>query len=369
MSEGWRTAAVWAVLVLAVLLALWLLSGILLPFIVGMAAAYVLDPLADWLQRHGLRRGPATLLITALFFAAFAVLLLVILPVAIEQAIGLGAKLPGYFDELRIRILHFVERLERERVVEGGSVEGLASRFAQQALSYVGTALSNVVQSSLVVLNLVSLVFITPIVTFYLLRDWDRLVAALRGVVPPRYRPAARRLARETDQVLSRVPARPEHGLHLPRPVLRPGLVLVGLDYGAIIGFLTGLFSFIPYVGMFMGVAVGLTVAVFQFGAVVPVALVAAVFLVGQFIEGNFLTPRVVGARIRLHEVWVIFAVLAGTALFGLVGTFLATPVAAVIAVLVRFGVERWQRSDYFREAHPLPVSPPPPSPPLHATS
>ena len=89
--------------------------------------------------------------------------------------------------------------------------------------------------------------------------------------------------------------------------------------------------------------------------------LVAAVFLVGQFIEGSFLTPRVVGARIRLHEVWVIFAVLAGTALFGLVGTFLATPVAAVIAVLVRFGVERWQRSDYFREAHPLPVSPPPP--------
>ena len=361
MGEGWRTAAVWAVLVLAVLLTLWLLSSILLPFIVGMAAAYVLDPLADWLQRHGLRRGPATLLITALFFSAFAVLLLVILPVAIEQAIGLGAKLPGYFDELRIRILHFVERLERERVVEGGSVEGLASRFAQQALSYVGTALSNVVQSSLVVLNLVSLVFITPIVTFYLLRDWDRLVAALRGVVPPRYRPAARRLARETDQVLSGFLRGQSMVCTFLALFYGLGLVLVGLDYGAIIGFLTGLFSFIPYVGMFMGVAVGLTVAVFQFGAVIPVALVAAVFFVGQFIEGNFLTPRVVGARIRLHEVWVIFAVLAGTALFGLVGTFLATPVAAVIAVLVRFGVERWQRSDYFREAHPLPVSPPPP--------
>jgi predicted PurR-regulated permease PerM len=139
------------------------------------------------------------------------------------------------------------------------------------------------------------------------------------------------------------------------------GLVLVGLDYGVIIGVLTGLFSFIPYVGMFVGVAVGMTVAIFQFGAVLPVLLVAAVFVVGQVIEGNFLTPRVVGSRIRLHEVWVIFAVLAGTALFGLTGTFLATPVAAVIAVVVRFAVERWQRSDYFREAADLPVGPPPP--------
>ena len=137
--------------------------------------------------------------------------------------------------------------------------------------------------------------------------------------------------------------------------------MLVGLDYGAIIGLLTGLFSFIPYVGMLVGVAVGLTVAVFQFGAVVPVAMVAAVFALGQFIEGNFLTPKVVGSRIRLHEVWVIFAVLAGTALFGLIGTFLATPVAAVIAVLVRFAVERWRRSDYFREDTSLPITRLPP--------
>ena len=213
-------------------------------------------------------------------------------------------------------------------------------------------------QSSLVVINLISLVFITPIVTFYLLRDWDRLVAAIRSVVPPRHRPVARRLAREIDQVLAGFLRGQGMVCAFLALFYGIGLVLVGLDYGAIIGVLTGLFSFIPYVGMFMGVAVGLTVAIFQFGALFPVALVAAVFAVGQFIEGNFLTPRVVGARIRLHAVWVIFAVLAGTALFGLVGTFLATPVAAMIAVLVRFGVERWHRSDYFREAPDLPVTP-----------
>ncbi|MGD9507400.1 MAG: AI-2E family transporter [Geminicoccaceae bacterium] len=358
MGQGWRTAAIWGVAALAVLLALWLLSGILLPFVVGIAAAYILDPLADWLERHGFRRGVATLLITGLFFAGLATLLLVLLPVAIDQAVGLAGKLPGYFDELRTRILHLVERLERENVVEGGSVQGLASSFAERALSYVGTAVTNVVQSSLVVLNLVSLVFITPIVTFYLLRDWDRLVAALRSVVPPRHRPVARRLAREIDQVLAGFLRGQGMVCSFLALFYGTGLVLVGLDYGAIIGVLTGLFSFIPYVGMFVGVAVGLTVAIFQFGALVPVLLVTAVFAVGQFIEGNFLTPRVVGSRIRLHEVWVIFAVLAGTALFGLVGTFLATPVAAVIAVLVRFGVERWRRSDYFREAPAVPATP-----------
>ncbi len=185
MNVGWRVVIGWALVGAGLLLALYLLSGIMLPFIVGMAAAYLLDPLADWLQRRGLRRGMATLLITALFFALLVLLVLVLLPVAIEQAIGLGAKLPGYFDELRVRLLQLVERLENQNVVAGESVEGLASRFAQQALSYVGTALSNVVQSSLVVLNLFSLVFITPIVTFYLLRDWDRMVTAVRGLVPP----------------------------------------------------------------------------------------------------------------------------------------------------------------------------------------
>ena len=361
MNQAWRTAGIGAAVVGAALLALWLLSGIMLPFIVGMAAAYALDPVADWLERHGFRRGTATLLITALFFAGLALLVLVLLPVAIEQAVGLAAKLPGYFDELRARILHLVERLERENVVEGGSVEGLASSFAERALSYVGTAVTNLVQSSLVVLNLVSLVFITPIVTFYLLRDWDRLVAAVRSVVPPRFRPAARRLARESDQVLAGFLRGQGMVCTFLALYYAAGLMLVGLEYGAIIGFLTGLFSFIPYVGMFVGVAVGMTVAVFQFGELVPIALVAAVFATGQFIEGNFLTPKVVGSRIRLHEVWVIFAVLAGTALFGLVGTFLATPVAAVLAVVVRFAVERWRRSDYFREAAAVPVAPPPP--------
>jgi predicted PurR-regulated permease PerM len=359
VSQNWRAVLAWAAVVGVVLLTMLLLGGILLPFVVGMAAAYALDPLADWLQRHGFGRTAATLTLTVLFFAALAPLVLVLLPVIVDQVTQLATQMPTYLEQLRGKLLQLADVAGRRDLVANLSVEGLVSRFSQQVLGYAGTALGNVLQSSLAVLNLLSLVFITPIVTFYLLRDWDRMVAAVRSVVPPRSSPVARRLAREVDQVLAGFLRGQGLVCLFLACFYALGLTLVGLEHGAIIGLLTGLFSFIPYVGMLAGVAVGLLIALFQFGTLVGVGLVAAVFALGQFVEGNFLTPKVVGARIRLHEVWVIFAVLAGTALFGLVGTFFATPVAAMIAVLVRFGVERWRRSDYFREDDSLPITRP----------
>ncbi len=350
MGPAWRTALLWLVPTLLLLLVFVLLRGILLPFLVGMAAAYVLDPVADRLQRLGLSRGAATLTLTVLFFTVLVPLVVLILPVIVEQVADLAARLPGYLEELRGSIVRLAQRLNRQQLIEELSVQGLVARFSERALTFVGGAVAGVLQSSLAVLNLISLIFVTPIVTFYLLRDWDRMVAAVTSVVPPRSRPVATRLLGEIDAVLAGF-LRGQGLLCLFLAAFYgTGLALVGLEHGAIIGLLTGLFSFIPYVGMLIGVAVGLTVAVFQFKAVLPVALVAAVFFLGQFIEGNFLTPRVVGRRIRLHPVWVIFAVLAGTALFGFVGTFLGTPVAAVIAVLVRFGVEQWRASRYFAD-------------------
>ena len=356
MGPGWRLALFWLALALALLLGLVLLRGVLLPFVIGMAAAYVLDPAADRLQRLGFGRTIATLTLTFLFFTALLLLVLVLLPVVVEQVADLAVRLPGYLEQLRARVIRVTQVLNRQDLIEGMSVQGLVARFSERALGFVGAAVTNVLQSSLVVLNLISLVFITPIVTFYLLRDWDRMVAAVVRVVPPRSLPVAQQLGGEVDQVLAGFLRGQGLVCLFLACFYALGLALVGLDHGAIIGLLTGLFSFIPYVGMLVGVAVGLTVALFQFQAVLPVALVAGVFALGQFIEGNLLTPRVVGARIRLHPVWVIFAVLAGTALFGLAGTFLATPAAAVIAVLVRFGVERWRRSRYFRDGGAAPA-------------
>ncbi|MEK0083701.1 AI-2E family transporter [Benzoatithermus flavus] len=351
MNPGLRTVLSWLAAGMVLLLVLYLLGGILLPFLVGMAAAYVLDPVADRLQRAGLGRTAATLTLTVLFFAALVPLMLLLLPVLVEQVVDLATRLPDYLEALRGRFVHVLEALNRQDLVQELSMQGLVTRFSERALGFLGTAIGNVVQSSLAVLNLLSLLFVTPIVTFYLLRDWDRMVAAVARVVPPRYLPLARRLAAEVDEVLAGFLRGQGLICLFLATFYALGLTLVGLQHGTIIGLLTGLFSFIPYVGMLAGVAVGLTVAAFQFGSLWPMALVAGVFALGQFIEGNFLTPRVVGKRIRLHPVWVIFAVLAGTALFGLAGTFFATPVAAVIAVLVRFGVERWRSSRYFADA------------------
>jgi predicted PurR-regulated permease PerM len=335
---------------LLLLVGLVLLRGILLPFLVGMAAAYMLDPVTDRLQRLGLGRTVATLLLTTVFFAALIPLLLLVLPVLVDQVTQLAARLPGYLEGLHSRILRLAELLDRQDLVDELSVQGLVGRFSAQVLSFIGSTISNVLQSGLAVLNLISLLFVTPIVTFYLLRDWDRMVAAVTDVVPPSSLPVARRLTREIDDVLAGFLRGQGLVCLFLATFYALGLALVGLEYGVIIGLLTGVFSFIPYVGMLVGVAVGLIVAAFQFGAPLPVTLVAGVFALGQFIEGNFLTPRVVGRRIRLHPVWVIFAVLAGTALFGFAGTFLGTPVAAVLAVLTRFAVERWRESPYFGE-------------------
>jgi predicted PurR-regulated permease PerM len=348
VNPRWRPLLLWLALMLLLLVCLVLLRGILLPFLVGMAVAYMLDPVTDRLQRLGLGRTVATLLLTTAFFAALIPLLLLALPVLVDQVTQLAARLPGYLEVLHSRILRLAELLDRQDLVDELSVQGLVGRFSAQVLGFIGGAVSNVLQSGLAVLNLISLLFVTPIVTFYLLRDWDRMVTAVADVVPPRGLPAARRLAREIDDVLAGFLRGQALVCLFLGSFYALGLALVGLEYGVIIGLLTGLFSFVPYAGMLVGVAVGLVVAAFQFGAPLSVALVAGVFALRQFVEGNLLTPRVVGRRIRLHPVWVIFAVLAGTALFGLAGTFLGTPAAAVLAVLARFAVERWRESPYF---------------------
>ncbi len=352
MSPGWwRLALLSLGLVLLAVVCLVLLRGVLLPFVVGMAAAYILDPAADRLQRVGFGRTLATLVLTALFFSVLIAFVLLLLPVIVNQIVELAARLPDYLENLRSRVVPWVAQLlDRQDITRVLSVQGLVARFSERVLNFTGQAVTNVVQSSLAVLNLISLIFVTPIVTFYLLRDWDRMVASVRRALPPWSLPTVHTLAREIDDVLAGFLRGQGLVCSFLALFYAASLWLVGLDYGVIIGLLTGVFSFIPYVGMFVGVAVGIAVAVFQFQEMLPVAMVALVFALGQFIEGNFLTPRVVGRRIRLHPVWVIFAVLAGTALFGFAGTFLGTPAAAVLAVLARFAVERWRESRYFAE-------------------
>lgn len=341
-----RLALLGLVPLLILLIGLYLFHAILLPFLVGLAAAYLMDPAADQLERWGLGRTAATTVITATFFLVLVVVFLLLLPVLATQAAELAADLPSYLERLRDRLAPRISDLLAQVDIDLDlSAAGLLERYSSQGMEVLVGAITGLLQSGVALLNLVSLLFVTPIVTFYLLRDWDRLVARVRANVPPGHLPTVHRLAGEIDEVLAGF----IRGQGLVCTFLALfyalGLWAVGLNYGLIIGLLTGFFSFIPYIGMILGLCVGLAVAAFQFQDLAMIALVAAVFGLGQFIEGNLISPRVVGDRIHLHPVWMIFAVLAGTAAFGFVGTVIAVPVAAVIGVLIRFGLERYRAS------------------------
>jgi predicted PurR-regulated permease PerM len=356
LSHGVRLALLGALPLAILLLGLILLQGILLPFVVGMAAAYLLDPAADGLQRVGLGRTMATVTITLGLFVGLVVAFLLVLPALITQSAELAKELPQNLEQLRGLVTPWLSSLATTLGLdESWSASGLIERFSGRAINFAGSALSQVVQSGMALLNLLSLIFVTPVVTFYLLRDWDHMVARLRAMVPRDALPTAERLAHEVDQALGGV-IRGQGMVCLSLGIFyAAGLWLTGLRYGVVIGLLTGLFSFIPYVGMAVGLCVGLVVAIFQFQDWLMVAAVAAVFAAGQFIEGNFVTPRLVGSRIGLHPVWLIFAVLAGAALFGIVGALLAVPAAAVIGVFLRFGLERYRASALYEGSEPGP--------------
>jgi predicted PurR-regulated permease PerM len=198
-------------------------------------------------------------------------------------------------------------------------------------------------------INLVSLLVITPVVAFYLLRDWDRIVIQIDSWLPRRYAETIREQVRAVDATLAGF-LRGQGTVCLILAIYYGlGLSLAGLDFGLVIGLVAGLLSFVPYVGAIVGLLLSVGLALVQFDAWLPIAIVAAVFILGQVVEGNFLTPKLVGESVGLHPVWIIFALLAGGTLFGFVGLLLAIPAAAVIGVGVRFALDRYLVSAYYK--------------------
>jgi predicted PurR-regulated permease PerM len=345
-----RRVLYWIAGLFVSLYVLYLLADILLPFVAGTVLAYLLDPLADRLQRWKLPRWAAAGLITLIAVAAIIAAVLLLVPLLQSQLAGLAEHLPRLLDLLRDRLVDLLSRLQAELSQE--QIEALREKLGGMAgdkvLPWIGGLLQRLWGGGVALLNLLSLLVITPIVLFYQLRDWDRIVAAVDSWLPRPHAPVIRDQFKEIDSVLSGF-LRGQLSVCLLLGVFYAvGLTLVGLDSALIIGFLTGLISFIPYFGMLLGFAVGIGVALVQFDGWVPVAMVAGVFLAGQFIEGNFVTPRLVGSRVGLHPVWVIFALLAGGALFGFTGVLLAVPAAAVIGVLGRFALRRYRGSDAY---------------------
>lgn len=348
----------WLVGLTVGVLLLYLLRGVLLPFVAGMAVAYFLDPVCDWLEAHGLGRSTATALVTAVFVIGLVVFLAFAIPLLVGQASGFLDRLPDYVASLREKIdpllMVVMERLGPEQVA---ALKQGASGYTGDLVKWAGSVVGDVLLGISAFANIISLLVITPIVTFYLLRDWDRMVEKIDGLLPRGNRDMIHEQAKEVDRTLSGFVRGQVSVCVILGIIYATGLFFVGLDFGIVIGFVTGLVSFIPYFGMLAGFVIGMAVAIAQFHSIGHIALVALVFGIGQMIEGNLLTPKLVGEKVNLHAVWIIFALLAGGALFGFLGVLLAIPVAAVIGVLVRFSIARYLESPFFGAGGPPPGS------------
>lgn len=349
----------WLVAIALLLVTLYILRGILLPFVAGMAIAYFLDPICDRLERAGLSRNWATVLVSAGVVVVLVVAILVLVPMLQRQVVEFARQLPTYVDGL---MNHTVPQLQSLAARFGlGNFSSLRSDVSAQTgsiVAWIGAVLVRLFTSGVALANLLSLLFITPVVAFYLLRDWDRLVVHVDSLLPRGSADAIRAQLREIDRSLAGF-ARGQATVCLLLAIFyAAGLSLIGVDFGLAIGMGIGLLSFIPYVGSITGFVTALIIAIAQFDSWTPVGLVVGLFVLGQVLEGYLLTPRLVGNRVGLHPVWIIFALLAGGALFGFVGLLLAVPAAAVIGVLSRFAAGRYRDSHYFRGDPPWPNFP-----------
>lgn len=339
----------WLIGFVAAGLVLYLLRGVLLPFVAGMAVAYMLDPLADRLERWGCSRALATSLITAGFLLAVMLALFLLVPLLQSQIASLAKQLPHYLDVVRTSAAMWIERLEMR--IDPAAAERLhaaAGDLAGKAVAWLGGLFAGLWSGGLALVNLLSLIFITPVVAFYLLRDWDRLIERIDGWLPRERAPVIRGLAREIDTTLAGF-ARGQALVCLCLAIYYgTGLSTVGLDLGLAVGIATGLLAFIPYVGFICGSVTGVGLACLQFTDWRSILATAAIFLFGNVLEAYVLTPRLVGSRIRLHPVWIIFALLAGGTLLGFLGVLLAVPVAAAVGVLARFALKRYLASPLY---------------------
>lgn len=345
----WRKLAAWCAIAGGIIIFLALFDEVLLPFVVGLAVAYFLDPIADWLERHKAPRWLAATL-ALLLFALMALLVLVLaFPLIQSQVISAGDALPRYSEKIQslfTDLLNYAsatlapEDLERMRSAVGGQVG--------HAMQFIGGVLKSLFNGGMALVNLSTFAFVTPIVAFYLLRDWDRLIGWLDGLTPRPHVAVVRQQARLIDETLAgfvRGQATVCIVLGLSYGV---ALSIAGLEFGFVIGVLSGILAFIPYVGSIFGLFASVGLALLQFDDPMRIGIIAAIFVLGQILEGNVLTPKLVGSRVGLHPVWVIFSLFAGGAVLGFLGLLLALPVASAIGVLARFAMAQYRQSPIY---------------------
>ena len=329
---------------------LYLLAPVLTPFAVAALLAYMGDPLVDKLEQKRLSRTGAVVAVFLIIFTVILAATIVLVPLLEQQIVALVRRLPRYLDWAQTHLVPALMTnlgVERE-VVALTAVKDAVVRNWQQAGGILVGLVADVSKSGAAVAGWAANVVLVPVVTFYLLRDWDLLVARVHELIPRPFEAGVSRLAKDCDSVLAEFFRGQILVMVALASIYVVGLSIVGLELALLIGLIAGLVSFVPYLGFLVGIVLASVAAFFQFQDLLPLVYVAIVFGIGQLVEGMVLTPLLVGDRIGLHPVAVIFAVLAGGQLFGFFGVLLALPAAAVIMVLLRYVHDRYLMSDLY---------------------
>ena len=340
----------WLIILGLFSLLVYALRSVLLPFVVGIIIGYLLDPLASRFEKFKLSRTTSTCFVLLLVAIILIPSIIALAGIIDEQLADFINAVPGYMSSLNKKIEPIIANLQdnfpalsREKIreyLQGNLTNGL---------KLLGTVLRKLITSGYALFNIVSLLLITPIVAFYMLRDWNNFVKKVDTLLPKAHKKEIRTQAKEIDKIISSFIRGQLSVCVLLGSFYAIGLTFVGLDLGMLVGFIAGIISFIPYVGSIVGFITAIAIAFAQFDTWIPIAQVVAVFGVGQFLEGNFLTPKLVGDSIGLHPVWVMFALLAGGVLLGFLGLMIAVPLAAVIGVLVRFAISKYKQSSLYK--------------------
>jgi predicted PurR-regulated permease PerM len=347
-----------AALAVAVLL-LFVLRGILLPFVAGFALAYLLDPLADKLQKVGIGRLGASLLILVIFVLVFIITLMILVPFAAQQVGAFVERVPSYVARLQELANEQLKPL-LERLGANGALPEMQTsvgNLISQGIAWIATFLQGLWSGGQALLGIFSLLVVTPVVAFYMLVDWDRMVRTVDSWMPVSQRETIRVIAHDIDRAIAGFVRGQALVCIILGSFYAAGLTVIGLNFGALIGMTAGLLSFIPYVGSLTGLILSMGVAIVQFWPDwTMIAATLGIFIFGQFVEGNILSPKLVGDSVGLHPVWLMFALLAFGALFGFVGLLLAVPLAAAMGVIARFALGRYLASPLYRGPSANPV-------------
>ncbi|CDP52605.1 AI-2E family transporter [Paradevosia shaoguanensis] len=340
---------VWVGFLVILALSIWFFRGILLPFVIGLALAYLLNPVVGQLERLRLNRGWATAIVLVVVLSVIGWGMFLLVPLVVQQIIGLGQRLPGYITDLQALANRAVPALnewlgpERTHQLENSLTEWFNSLNLPGITAWIT---GQIYQSSASVIGTLGLAIVAPVVAFYLLLDWDGMVRGLDNLLPRAYREEIQGVLAEIDRSMAGVIRGQGSVVLILCVYYATGLTLGGLSFGLVLGLITGLLSFIPYVGFVIGFGLSVGIAIVQFWPDwFRIIIIGIVFGMGQFLEGNVLYPKLVGSSIGINPVWLMLALLAFAQLFGFLGLLLAVPLSAIAAVLLRYGVRKYKSS------------------------